>query len=178
LATQAVERTAWWKWALITVPVVLGLGSLSGLLSNSGYGNPWFDALEKPSFIPPGWVFGAVWTTLYTLMGIALAIVLAAPPGENRSRGLAFFAVQLLLNYTWSPVFFRLGAIDWALLIVLAMIVAAVGTALFFFRVQRVAGVLLWPYLAWLCLATALNVETGRLNPQADRAPLGITGER
>ena len=63
------------------VTVVLGLGSLSGYFSNSGYGNPWFDALEKPSFIPPGWVFGAAWTTLYTLMGISLALVIYAFSG-------------------------------------------------------------------------------------------------
>jgi translocator protein len=176
LATQVLERKAWWKFALITVPLVLGLGTLSGMLSNSGYGNPWFDALTKPSFIPPGWVFGAAWTTLYTLMGIALAIVLAAPPSRERARGLAFFLVQIIFNYAWSPVFFRMGMIDWAYLIVLAMIVFAIATAWFFWRVNRVAGLLLLPYLVWLCLATALTFETGRLNPGADRAPLGITG--
>jgi tryptophan-rich sensory protein len=175
VATQAVDHKAWWKIALFTIPVVLALGSLSGYLSNSGYGNPWFDALRKPSFIPPGWVFGAAWTTLYTLLGAALAMVLAAPPSRDRARGLAFFLVQIILNYVWSPVFFRAGMIDWAFLIVLAMIVLASANAFFFFRVNRVAGLLLLPYLAWLCLAAALNHETGRLNPGADRAPLGIT---
>lgn len=175
MATHAAHRSPWWKYALVTVPVVLGLGSLSGYLSNSGYGNPWFDALTKPSFIPPGWVFGAVWTTLYTLMGIALALVLAAEPSRARARGLAFFGVQLVFNYAWSPIFFRAGMIDWAYLVILAMIVFAAATAFFFWRVNRVAGLLLLPYLAWLCLATALNFETGRLNPGADRAPLGIT---
>ena len=161
-----------WMW---TVPLVLLAGFLSGRLANSGYGNPWFDALTKPSFIPPGWVFGAVWTTLYTLMGIALALVLAAEPSRARARGLAFFFVQLAFNYAWSPIFFRAGMIDWAYLVILAMIVFAIATAFFFWRVNRVAGLLLLPYLVWLCLATALNFETGRLNPGADRAPLGIT---
>lgn len=176
LATQAPEHKAWWKPALITVPVIVALGSLSGYLSNSGFGNPWFDAVVKPSFMPPGWVFGVTWTTLYTLMGIALAIVLVAPTSLPRSRGLGFFAVQLALNYAWSPIFFGAGAIDGAFLVIMATNVLVTCTIITFLRVKWVAGLLLLPYLAWLCLATALNFEIGRLNPGADRAPLGITG--
>jgi tryptophan-rich sensory protein len=176
LATQAVDRKPWWKIALVSVPVTVGLGSLSAYLSNSGFGNPWFDAVEKPDFMPPGWVFGVTWTTLYTLMGNSLAMVLSAPPSVPRRRGLLFFAVQLALNYAWSPVFFGTGAIDWAFLIILAMNVLLTCTIISFARVRRVAALLLLPYLAWLCLATALNFEIGRLNPGADRAPLGITG--
>ena len=68
----------WWKVALVTVPVIVVAGNLSGLLSNSGFGNPWFDAVRKPSFMPPGWVFGVTWTILYTLMGISVARVISA----------------------------------------------------------------------------------------------------
>ncbi len=176
MATQAIERTAWWKVALVTVPVVLLLGNLIGYVSNSGFGNPWFDAVEKPSFMPPGWVFGAVWTILYTLMGIALAIVWTAPDSRPRDRGLILFAVQLALNYVWSPIFFGAGAIDWAFLVIMTMNVLVTATIIALWRVKWVAGALLLPYLAWLCLATVLNHEIGRLNPGADRAPLGITG--
>lgn len=176
MTTQVIEKTAWWKVALVTIPVIVGLGSLSGLLSNSGFGNPWFDNVEKPAFMPPGWVFGATWTTLYTLMGIALAIVWTAPEGRPRSLGLALFAVQLALNYAWSPIFFGAGAIDWAFVVIMAMNVLVTATIIAFWRVKWVAGALLLPYLAWLCLATALNHEIGRLNPGADRASLGITG--
>jgi translocator protein len=176
LATQVSDRKDWWKIALITVPVIVGLGSLSGYLSNSGFGNPWFDDTQKPSFMPPGWVFGVTWTTLYTLMGIALAIVLASPDSRPRRRGLLFFAAQLALNYAWSPIFFGAGAIDWAFLVILGMNVLVTCTIIAFWRVKWVAGLLLLPYLAWLCLATTLNHEIGRLNPGADRAPLGITG--
>jgi translocator protein len=176
LATQAFDGKDWWKIALLTVPLIAGLGSLSGYLSNSGFGNPWFDAVEKPGFMPPGWVFGAAWTTLYTLMGIALALVIAAPDGPGRRRALLLFGLQLALNYAWSPVFFGAGAIDGAFLLILALDLAVLATFLAFLRVRRVAGLLLLPYLAWLSLATALNYEIGRLNPGADRAPLGITG--
>ncbi len=171
------ERKAWWRYALVTVPVIVGLGSLSGYLSNSGFGNPWFDAVEKPGFMPPGWVFAVTWPTLYALMAVALALVLASPDSRPRRLGMALFAVQLPLNYAWSPIFFGAGAIDWAFFVIMAMNVAVTATIIAFWRVKRVAGALLLPYLAWLCLATALNHEVGALNPGADRAPLGITGE-
>jgi tryptophan-rich sensory protein len=177
LPSQASDKPPWWKAALLTVPLVVGLGSLSGYLSNSGFGNPWFDAVEKPGFMPPGWVFGATWTLLYTAMGIAVALVLTAPASRARRLGLLLFTAQLALNYAWSPIFFGAGAIDWAFLVIMAMNVLVTATIISFWRVKRVAGLLLLPYLAWLCLATALNHEVGVLNPGADRAPLGITGE-
>lgn len=173
---QATERKVWWKVALLTVPLIVVLGNLSGFLSNSGFGNPWFDAVRKPSFMPPGWVFGVVWTILYALMGIAVAIVISSSSSMLRSRALAFFTAQLTLNYLWSPVFFGAGAIDLGFLLIVAMVVLVIVTTSLFWRVERVAALLLLPYLAWLCLATALNFEIGRLNPGADRAPLGITG--
>jgi tryptophan-rich sensory protein len=88
---------------------------------------------------------------------------------------LLFFA-QLALNFLWSPVFFGAGAIDWAFVIILAMDVLVTMTIIASWKVRPLAGALLIPYLAWLCLATALNHETGRLNPGADTAPLGLTG--
>jgi tryptophan-rich sensory protein len=174
---RAPDSTAWWKVALLTVPLIVMCGSLSGYLSNSGFGNPWFDAVEKPAFMPPGWVFGLTWTILYALMGLALAMALTAPSSTPRKRGLGLFFAQLALNYAWSPIFFGAAAIDWAFLTIMAMNVLVTATIISFWRVKRVAGLLLLPYLAWLCLATALNHEVGALNPGADRAPLGITGE-
>jgi tryptophan-rich sensory protein len=175
MTMQATDRRRWWKVALVTVPVIVVAGNLSGLLSNSGFGNPWFDAVEKPSFMPPGWVFGVAWTILYALMGLSLAMVIAAADSGLRRRAILFFVAQLVLNLAWSPVFFGAGAIDWAFLIVLAMAALLIVTVALFWRVKRVAALLLLPYLAWLCLATALTYEIGRLNPGADRAPLGIT---
>ncbi len=176
LADHGVARP-WWKVALVTVPMIVLLGSLSGYLSQSGFENNWYAPLDKPSFQPPGWAFGVTWTILYALMGIALAMVLAAPQAKPRSRGLILFFVQLALNYSWSPVFFGGGMIDIGFLVIMAMNVLVTATIIAFWRVKPLAGILLLPYLAWLCLATALNHETGRLNPGADRAPLGITGE-
>ena len=166
-----------WKKALITVPLIVIVGGLMGVVSNSGFGNDWYAPLTKPSFQPPGWAFGVVWTTLYTMMGIALATILNAPKSAERSRGLTLFAVQLALNFAWSPIFFGGGMIDVALLVILAMNVSVTATIISLWKVRPLAGALLIPYLLWLCLATALNHETGRLNPGADRAPLGLIGD-
>ena len=172
---EASQRL-WWRIALIAVPLIVVAGSAIGLLSNSGNENAWYAPLAKPSFQPPGWAFGAVWTILYALMGIALALVVAAPPSPRRTRGLWLFAIQLAINFAWSPVLFGQGMIDAGFLIIAAMDVLVTMTIIVFWRIRPLAGALLIPYLAWLCVATALNHETGRLNPRADTAPLGITG--
>lgn len=164
------------KAALITVPAIIIVGSLMGYLSNSGFSNDWYAPLQKPSFQPPGWMFGVVWTILYAMLGLALALVLQEPPSKQRRDALWLFGGQLGLNFAWSPVFFGLHMIDVALIIIVVMLVMALTTARYFRRLSGLAGWLMLPYLLWLCLATALNYETGRLNPGADAAQLGITG--
>ena len=164
-----------WKRALITVPAIVIAGSAMGLVSNSGFANRWYADLVKPAFQPPGWVFGAVWTALYIMLGIALAAALDQPMSKLRRDGLWLFGGQLLLNFAWSPVFFGMHMIDVGLVVIVVMLLMAAVTANFFRRLRPLAGWLMLPYLAWLCLATALNYETGRLNPKADAAPLGLT---
>ena len=176
MTERSADQGKWWRKAFVTIPAIVAIGLLMGAVSNSGFGNDWYDPLDKPSFQPPGWAFGAAWTTLYILMGIALALILAAPSSSRRSRALTLFFIQLALNFAWSPIFFGAGMIDIALLVVVAMTVLVAMTIVAFWKIRPLAGALLLPYLAWLCLATALNYETGRLNPGADRAPLGITG--
>ena len=176
MATVERDDRGIWTKALVAVPLIVGIGTLMGYLSNSGFSNDWYARLEKPAFQPPGWAFGAVWTTLYTMMGIALAAVLNEPDSKLRRTALSLFGVQLGLNFGWSPFFFGAQMIDMALVIIVVMLLTAAGTANLFRRIRPVAGWLLVPYLLWLCLATALNYETGRLNPGADAAPLGITG--
>ena len=170
---EAIARTEWWKFALITVPALVLLGSASGWLSGSGYGNPWFDGLEKPFFMPPGWVFGAAWTTLYTLMGFALALILAEPASDRRRTGLILFFAQLALNYSWSPIFFAAHDIRLAMIVIVLMLAAAAAAAGQFFRVRPLAGWLMTPYLAWLCFAAALTNAIDSLNPGAATPLLG-----
>ncbi len=165
-----------WRRALWTVPAIVTAGSAIGVLSNSGYSNDWFAALDKPWFMPPGWVFGAMWTTLYTMLGIALAMVLDQPRSRVRTAALTLFGAQLALNYAWSPIFFASRMIDVGLVTIIVMAALGIAAAIAFARLRPLAGALMLPYLAWLCVATALNAEIGRLNPGADAVPLAITG--
>ena len=175
MATVGGERLIW-KTALVTVPAIVIVGSLMGYLSNSGFDNRWYAELTKPAFQPPSWAFGVTWTILYALMGLALAMILNEPSSQRRSNALWLFGGQLALNFSWSPIFFGMRMIDVALVVILVMLFMATAAANLFRRIRKLAGWLLLPYLAWLCLATALNYETGRLNPGADSAPMGITG--
>ena len=168
LASRAQLRMSFLRYALFTVPAVLLLGTLSGQLSGSGYGNPWFDALRKPELMPPGWVFGAAWTILYILLGLSLAMVLHARGAENRKRALILFGAQLLLNFAWSPVFFAYHQPTLALSIIAAMVVGCFALILVVWRIRVVAGLLLYPYLGWLMFAGLLNYEIVNRNPNAE----------
>jgi tryptophan-rich sensory protein len=156
------------RWALVTVPAVLLLGTLSGRASNSGYGNPWFDALTKPEAMPPGWVFGAAWTILYILMGLALAMILNARGARGRPLALTLFFAQLVLNYSWSPIFFALHELRLALFVIAAMLGLSIAATVRFAKVRRTAALLMLPYLAWLCFAGYLNYRIIELNPDAE----------
>jgi benzodiazapine receptor len=165
--TDKTAPREWWKYALITIPAILLAGSLSGWLSNSGYGNSWFDGLTKPFFMPPGWAFGVVWPILYLLLGASLALILAEPPSNKRRSALILFFVQLALNFAWSPVFFGAHAIQPALVIIVVMVGLAALAASQFRQIRPIAGALMLPYLLWLCFAAALNSAIGSLNPGA-----------
>ena len=172
MAEEARSRTAW-KLALVCVLAIELAGSLSGWLSNSGYGNGWFDELRKPGFMPPGWAFGVVWPILYALLGIALAVILAEPPSGRRTLALGLFFVQLALNFAWSPIFFAAHDISLAKYVIFIMAALAGAAAGQFLRLRKVAGLLLIPYLAWLVFAASLNGAIERLNPGAGTSLLG-----
>jgi len=169
------DRGIWGK-ALVAMPAIVLGGLLAGWLSNSGMDNGWYASLAKPGIQPPSYVFGPVWAALYALMGLALAVIWNEPPSKQRSRAFGLFFIQLGLNFAWSPVFFRGHMIEIALVILLVILLLSLVTAKAFRQLRPMAGWLLFPYLLWLCLAVALNYETGMLNPTADAAPLGLIG--
>ena len=176
IASRGQLRMAYARYALVTVPAILLLGTLSGKASNSGYGNPWFDALAKPGFMPPGWAFPVAWSILYILLGLSLAIILNARGARGRGLAVGIFLVQLALNFSWSPLFFAAHKVGLALAVIVAIIVLTAISAWLFARIRRTAALLLLPYLAWLCFATALNYEIGRLNPDAEQLAPGTAG--
>ena len=167
LASKSQLRMSFLRYALVTVPLVVLLGTISGRASGSGYGNPWFDALAKPDFMPPGWVFGVAWTILYILLGVVLAMLLHARGAHRRGRVIALFLLQLALNYAWSPVFFAWHDVGTALTLVGAMIVLTVALVVLLWPIRRVGALLMLPYLFWLCFAALLTASILSLNPDA-----------
>ena len=168
IASKSQLRMSFLRYALFTVPAVLLLGTLSGALAGAGSSNLWYAALHKPAAVPPGWVFGAVWTTLYILMGLSLAMVLHARGAKLRQRAVGLFAVELLLTFAWPFAFFALHKIAIALSIVAAMIVVVIALILMIWRIRVLAGLLLYPCLAWFMFAIVLNYQILTLNPNAD----------
>ena len=171
---EHAEKRSWWRLAVVGVILIEAFGGLSGWLSNSGYGNPWFASLRKPSFMPPDWTFGVVWPILYALLGIAVAMVIAAPASDRRRLALILFFIQLALNFTWSPIFFGAHDITLAKYTIFVMALIAAAAAGQFYRISKPAGVMMFPYLGWLIFASTLNAVIESLNPASGTSLLGI----
>lgn len=148
--------------ALALVLHVLGANAvgLLGALTTATGDSSWYQTLAKPSFQPPSWVFGPVWTLLYTLMGIAAwRVTCSGAPRPVIRTAMAAYAVQLLLNGIWTPVFFGAEAPKAGLVILILLVVAIAFTIYAFRRADRVAAWLLAPYLLWGLFATVLNAS-------------------
>jgi tryptophan-rich sensory protein len=137
-------------------------------MANSGYDNGWFVALKRPDIMPPGWVFGVVWTILYILLGLALAQILHARGAKGRGRALFLFFVQLALNLAWSPLFFAWHEVSMALIVIIVILLLTIATSFAFAPIRRSAAWLLVPYMVWLSFAAVLNYQIDRLNPDAE----------
>lgn len=124
----------------------------------------WYASLKKPSWNPPGWIFGPVWSALYTMMGVAAWMVWKRGCFAAQRWPLTAFLFQLALNALWSPLFFGLREPGWAFAEIILLWLAISWTISEFWRTHRVAAGLLIPYLAWVSFATVLNGTLWRLN--------------
>jgi len=148
----------------IAVAICLVIGCLSAIATQSSI-NTWYVALNKPSFTPPNWVFGPVWTFLYILMGIAAGIVWSKGFYHKWVKtALYHFGFQLLLNAAWSMFFFGLKNPFIALLDIIALFILLLFTIRQFQIVNTVAAYLLIPYVTWIAFAAALNFGIWQLN--------------
>ncbi|MET0657540.1 MAG: TspO/MBR family protein [Steroidobacteraceae bacterium] len=148
---------------LIWLLVVFAAAAVGAFASASA--SEFYSDLVRPPWAPPGWLFGPVWTVLYALMGGAAWLVWRAHGFGGARKALLVFLLQLAANALWTWVFFvwRQGELAFAeILLLLALILA---TIVLFWRVSRVAAVLLFPYLLWVSFASALTLSTWRLNP-------------
>jgi tryptophan-rich sensory protein len=152
-----------WRFLIAVLPVA-AVSLVGGLVTRPSI-TTWYAGLAKPGFTPPNWLFAPVWTTLYAMMAYALWRILSLPKDlPGRSAAIAAFFVQLALNALWSWAFFGAQS-PLAGLVVIAALDVAIGVTICVFRpLDRIAAVLLVPYLAWVGYATALDAAIWRLN--------------
>lgn len=125
----------------------------------------WYNTLVKPSFNPPSWLFGPAWTILYILIAVSAIIIWRKGIKKEKVRGaLKLFAIQLVLNLIWSPIFFGAHNILLALIVIVVLWYFIFLTILAFYKIDKTASYLLWPYLAWVSFATILNFSVWILN--------------
>ena len=149
---------------LITaVSLTVVLGAVGGLVTAPEIPT-WYAGLTKPSFNPPNWLFGPVWTTLYILMGISCYLVWKQPPSTERNRALSVFIIQFVLNFCWSFIFFGMHATGWALAEMILLWITILITIFSFARFSKTAAWLLVPYISWVSFAMLLNGAIWRFN--------------
>ncbi|MEH3147752.1 MAG: tryptophan-rich sensory protein [Methylobacterium frigidaeris] len=153
---------------LVAVAPVL-LASLTGSLFTTPNIPTWYAGLARPSFTPPNWVFPVAWTILYSMMALALWRILGRRPMTGTAQrtwalAVAAFFVQLVLNAAWTLVFFAGHDPFGGLVVIVALLLAILWTARLFLSLDRVAGLLLVPYAAWVAYATVLNAAIWRMN--------------
>ena len=149
--------------AVLSISLCFVLGSSGGLLTINEIPG-WYAALQKPSFNPPNWLFGPVWTALYIMMGVAFYLVWRNPPSAGRKKALSAFLVQFALNCAWTPVFFSLHQLGAALVVIVLMWLAILRTIFLFAPFSKTASWLLVPYISWVSFATLLNAAIWWLN--------------
>lgn len=158
LRKQALGLAGWLAASFVTG----GVGAIASARADLFYGE-----LSQPSWAPPAWLFGPVWSVLYVLMGIAAWLVWREHGFRNAATALKLFIAQLFANALWTWIFFvwHLGALSLAEIVALWLLIAS--TILAFWRLHKLAALLLVPYLAWVSFATALTASLWRLNPAA-----------
>lgn len=162
-----LESTPEYRYPIVSlflwILLIVGLGSSIGIFFGP---DAWFKSLVKPSWNPPGWVFGPAWTMLYTMMAISVWWMRRDIEASDRERTIAMrlFWLQLLLNLAWTPIFFGLHQAGLAFVEICLLWFVALATAVAFGKISSIAGYLLAPYLAWLSFALVLNGTIWLLN--------------
>lgn len=140
---------------------IIGYGSQAGMY-------PWYNTIVKPSWNPPSWVFAPVWTYLYLTMGYASYRVWFVGSGFSGAARipLMIYIAQLIINWTWTQVFFNFHLIGAATIHIFALLAFVIATGFTFYRIDKLAGVLIIPYAAWVSFASYLCFTIWRLNSE------------
>jgi benzodiazapine receptor len=158
-----MKESARWVGLAIFLVVCLGAGGL-GAVATTPEIEGWYKTIEKPSWNPPDYVFGPVWTTLFVMMAIAAWLVWKPEGFKAAATPLTLFGGQLVLNVAWSWIFFGMHQPGWAFAEIVGLWLVIVATTAAFFRRSTLAGCLMVPYLAWVSFASVLNFTIWRMN--------------
>lgn len=148
---------------MISIVVCFTAGAIGGMATTTAV-NGWYAEVIKPSWNPPNWIFGPVWSTLYLMMGVSAWLVWKDSQNKNPNLALGWFAFHLLLNVFWSVIFFGLQQPGWAAIEIVALWISIVVSILLFYRYSKLAAALLVPYLLWVTFAMFLNYTIWSLN--------------
>lgn len=147
---------------IVSVALSLGTGLFSSLLTKDSMSL--YSAINHPPLSPPSWIFPAVWSILFVLMGISAALIWCSN-GKELDFALIIYGFQLVLNFCWPILFFNFTAFGLAFFWLLLLLLLIGITAVKFYRINKTAGCLMLPYFAWVCFAGYLNYMIWRLNP-------------
>lgn len=148
---------------VVSIILPLGLGAIAGIFTAKAIPE-WYATLNQPSFNPPNWIFGPVWTSLYILLGISLFLIWKQPATIERNRAISIFIIQLILNFAWSFLFFYFHQIGLALIDIIALWVCIITMLVLFYRIKPLAAYINIPYFLWVTFATILNASYFMLN--------------
>jgi tryptophan-rich sensory protein len=152
-----------WIGLIVLIILCFGIAALGGLTTTPSIPN-WYAGLAKPTWTPPGWIFGPVWSILYLSMAVAAWLVWRKSGLQGAAMPMAFFAIQLFFNAAWSWLFFGLHNCGAAFIDILLLWTAIAATTVAFWRRSLLAGLLFVPYLGWVSFAAVLNFAIWRLN--------------
>ena len=152
-----------WIGLIVLLVICFGAAGLGSVATTPNIPT-WYATLAKPSWNPPNWLFGPVWTTLYICMAVAAWLVWRQGGLQQARTPLTLFAVQLSLNAAWSWIFFGFHMPGAAFFEILALLAAIAATTIAFWSRSKAAGILMLPYLAWVAFASVLNFTIWRLN--------------
>ncbi|MFC1801473.1 TspO/MBR family protein [Nanoarchaeota archaeon] len=157
------NKITWWK-LIISVVIPLLAGFIGSFFTTSSV-STWYQTIVKPSFNPPGWIFGPVWTVLFILMGVALYLVWNQGWKKKKVKiAIYFFSAQMVLNVVWSFLFFYMQKPLYSFIEIIFLWVAILGTIITFYKVDKKNLYLLAPYILWVTFAAVLNFTIYYLN--------------
>lgn len=148
---------------IISLLLPLSVGAVAGMFTSQAVPT-WYASLNRPSFSPPNWVFGPVWSTLYTILGVSFFLIWKENPSKQRNLAIIVFSIQMLLNFVWSFIFFYFNMIGAALIEIILLWLSIVTMIYLFYKIKPLAAYLNIPYLLWVSFATILNAGYFFLN--------------